>query len=142
VFAVSAIGSLATLPQIPGWYAGLNKPGFTPPNAVFGPVWTVLFLMIALSGWLVWRRVGLAGARTAFALYGFQLVLNALWSVLFFGLHRPDLASAEILALWLAILGTLVAFWRFSRPAALLLAPYLAWVTYAAALTVAIWRMN
>jgi tryptophan-rich sensory protein len=142
VFVVGAVGSTATLPQIPGWYAALDKPGFTPPDAVFGPVWSVLFLMIAVSGWLVWRRTGLAGAPGAFVVYGVQLALNALWSVLFFGLHRLGFAFVELIAMWLAILATIIAFRRYSRPAALLLVPSLIWVTYAGALNATIWRLN
>ena len=104
-------------------------------------MWTLLYLM-AVAAWLVWRRAGFAGAKLPLALFAIQLALNGLWSVLFFGLHRPDAAAVEIILLWAAILATMVTFWRRSRVAGGLLAPYLAWVSFAAVLNVAIWRMN
>jgi benzodiazapine receptor len=136
----AGLGSLLTLPAIPGWYASLEKPAWTPPNAVFSPVWTTLFVMMAVAAWLVWR----AGSPRALplTLFGMQLVLNAGWSGLFFALRSPGLAFAEILLLWAAILATLVAFWRVRPAAGLLLVPYLLWVSYAVALNFAIWRMN
>jgi translocator protein len=139
--AVSIIGSAVTLPEIPGWYAGLTKPWFTPPNWMFGPVWTTLYLMMAVAAWLVWRA-GKGQARAALALYALQLALNLLWSILFFGLQRVGLAALEIVLLDIAIIATIVAFRRHSQGAAWLLAPYLLWVGYATGLTVAIWRLN
>ena len=141
-FAAAGLGSLATTPQIPGWYAGLEKPFFSPPNWLFGPVWTVLFLAMAVAGWMVWRRRGFSGAPVAFTLFGAQLVLNVLWSVLFFGLQSPGAALIEIVVLWIFILATLLAFSKVSRNASLLLVPYLAWVTFAAVLNLAIWYLN
>lgn len=139
--AVSAIGARATLPEIPGWYAQLAKPSFTPPNWVFGPVWTTLYILMAIAAWLVWRTQAPARTR-ALTIWGAQLVLNLAWSLLFFGAHRIGLALADVVLLMLAIAATILAFWPLSRVAALLLVPYLAWVGYASALTFAIWRLN
>ena len=107
-FSAAAIGSLATTPQIPNWYADLAKPTWTPPNWLFGPVWTILFSLMAIAAWLVWRKHGMKNARSAFVWFGIQLVLNSLWSVLFFGWNNPGAAAAEILLLWLTILLTMV----------------------------------
>jgi benzodiazapine receptor len=124
------------------WYEQLAKPDWRPPNWLFAPAWTLLYLTIAISGWLVWQRVGFAGARLAFTVFLLQLVLNAAWTPLFFGLHRPDLAFIEIVVLWLSILATLALFYPIVPVAGLLLLPYLAWVTFAGALNFAIWRLN
>jgi len=124
------------------WYRGLAKPVWRPPNWVFGPVWLVLYLSIAVSGWLVWRQVGIGNATLALSIYAFQLVLNGLWSIIFFGLHRPGLAFAEILCLWLSIVATIAAFHRVDETAAYLLIPYLLWVSFAAALNFRVWRLN
>lgn len=124
------------------WYASLNRPWYAPPNWLFGPVWTILYFMIATAGWLVWktRRSGkIAGAMT---LYGCQLILNSAWSCLFFGLQRPDIALVEIVILWLVIVATVVAFRRHSRRAALLLIPYLMWVSFASVLNYGFWSLN
>jgi tryptophan-rich sensory protein len=143
-FAVAGLGSLLTTPQVAdgGWYDTLNKPFFTPPSWLFGPVWSVLYLMIAVSGWLVWHRRGFAGAPVAMGLFVAQLVLNFLWSAVFFGLRAPGLGLVEILVLWAAILATILAFRPISSLAALLLVPYLAWVTFATALNAGIWVLN
>ena len=140
--AAGVVGSLVTKPSIPGWYASLQKPAWTPPNWLFGPAWTLLYLMMAVAAWLVWRERGFGGARLALALFAAQLVLNALWSILFFGLKSPGAALVEIAFLWAAILATAAGFWRVTHPAGWLLAPYLCWVTYAAFLNYAIWRRN
>lgn len=124
------------------WFARLRKPAWQPPDWLFAPVWTILYLMIAVAGWLVWRAEGFAGARLALAVYGVQLVLNAAWTPLFFGLHRPDLGFADIVLLWAAIAATIALFHPVSAVAALLLVPYLAWVTFAGALNLAVWRRN
>ncbi|MEM8556779.1 MAG: TspO/MBR family protein [Bacteroidota bacterium] len=124
------------------WYAALYKPAWTPPNWLFPVAWTVLYLLIAVAGWLVWREVGFAGAKGAFTVYGVQLVLNAAWSWLFFGRHDMGLAFLDITGLWLAIALTLLFFWSIKPLAGALLVPYLLWVTYAAALNLALWRMN
>lgn len=124
------------------WYAALAKPSWNPPGYLFGPVWSILYLLMAVSAWLVWRKAGFSGAGVALGLFLLQLILNALWSYLFFGLHRPDLAFIDIVALWLVILATLLAFWPISGPAGLLLLPYLAWVSFASALNLQLWRLN
>lgn len=141
-FAAAAVGARFTNPEIAGWYSSIEKPSWTPPNWLFGPVWTTLYLMMAIAAWLVWRRDGFAGAALPLSLFGLQLLLNALWSILFFGLHRPGAAFVEIVLLWLAILSTALLFWRASAWAALLLLPYLLWVTFAALLNFSIWRLN
>jgi tryptophan-rich sensory protein len=143
---VGALGSAVTLPSIGGWYAGLAKPPFNPPNWVFGPVWTLLYIVMAVAAWLAWRASPgtslLRGARTAFLLYAIQLVLNLLWSVLFFGLRSPGAAVIELPVLIAAVAATALAFRHHSRPAAWLMAPYLAWLTYALVLNVSIWELN
>lgn len=142
--AAAGLGSLFTAPQVAagGWYDTLDKPFFTLPASLFGPVWTVLYLAMAVSGWLVWRGAGFSRARVAMALFGAQLTLNFLWSVVFFGLRAPGLGLVEIVVLWAAILATILAFRPISRVAALLLVPYLAWVTFATALNAGIWLLN
>jgi len=136
-FAVAAIGAQF----MPGpWYAALAKPAWTPPGWLFGPVWTVLYVMIAISAWLVWQRQ--RRVSPALALWGAQLVLNGIWSWLFFGLERPGLAVIDIVVLLAMIIATALAFARVSRPAALLLVPYAIWVSFATALNLAIWRLN
>jgi tryptophan-rich sensory protein len=124
------------------WYANLDQPSWRPPNALFGPVWLVLYIMIATAGWLVWREAGLAGAALPLGLYVLQLILNGLWSWLSFKRHRLDLAALDMAALWLAILATIIAFHPISPTAAWLLVPYLAWVSFALVLNVALWRRN
>lgn len=141
-FLAAGIGSAATTPQIPGWYAGLEKPSFNPPAWIFGPVWSTLYLMMAISAWLVWRIGGWKHGSLALGVFCGHLVLNTLWSVLFFGLQSPTAAAAEIVLLWLAIVATILLFWRHQRVAALLLAPYLAWVSFAAVLNFTIAAMN
>jgi translocator protein len=138
-----AIGGLFTSRAIPTWYATLTKPSFTPPGWLFGPVWTALYLMMGVAAFLVWRSApGATPVRVALVLFVVQLVLNALWSVAFFGLHSPGGGMVVIALLWLAIAATLLTFSRVSTPAALLLAPYLAWVSFAAVLNWALYRLN
>ncbi len=141
-FAAGIIGSAFTMPAIPTWYASLRKPAWTPPPWLFGPVWSALYVMMGVAVWLVWRRVGFSGDGVAFIAFGVQLVLNAAWSVIFFGMRRPMAAFVEIIALWLAIACTIVLFGQVDMLAASLLVPYLAWVTFAAALNHAIARQN
>lgn len=138
---VGWIGARVTLPAIPGWYAQLAKPSFTPPNWAFGPVWTALYVMMAIAAWLTWRTDSPLRSR-ALALWAVQLALNLAWSMLFFGARQPGLALAEIVALLLAIIATIALFARVAPLAAWLLVPYLAWVGYASALNFAIWRLN
>jgi tryptophan-rich sensory protein len=124
------------------WYLALNKPAWHPPAWIFGPVWSTLYVMMAVSAWLVWRRGGFAQQRAPLTLFLVQLALNAAWSPLFFGLQRPDVAFAEIIVLWLAIACTIAAFRRVHRVAAWLLVPYIAWVSFAAFLNGTLWRLN
>ena len=141
-----AICFLAALPGVwfpPGeWYERLKKPAWRPPNRLFAPVWTVLYVMMAIAGWLIWRQAGFVGAGVALAVYALQLVINAAWTPLFFGLRRPDLGLVDIVLLWLSIVATIALFAPISVVAALLLVPYLAWVTFAGALNFALWRLN
>ncbi len=125
-----------------GWYAGLMKPSWNPPSWVFGPVWTILYTMMAVAAWLVWKEGGCRKQKRALRLYLVQWALNALWTPLFFGLHRPGLAFAEIVVLDVAVLGTLVAFWLARRVAGLLLVPYALWVAFATALNFTIRQLN
>jgi tryptophan-rich sensory protein len=128
---------------MPGaWYASLAKPAWTPPSVVFGPVWTVLYVLMGVAAWLVWRKAGFSGAPAALGLFVAQLVLNALWSYLFFGLHRPGAAFVEIVVLWLVILATAIGFWRVRPAAGALLIPYLAWVAFASGLNYQLWKLN
>ena len=124
------------------WYAGIRKPAWNPPNWLFGPVWGILYLLMAIAAWLVWRKSGFAGAVLPLGLFVVQLGLNAAWSWIFFGRHQLGLALIEILALWGAILATLMAFWRLNPVSGILLVPYLLWVTFAAVLNLTLWRLN
>jgi benzodiazapine receptor len=140
-FVTAGVGSLATI-NAPSFYGQLVQPSWAPPAWLFGPVWSVLFLLMAISAWLVWREHGFHGAGAALKLYAAQLVANATWSWLFFAWQQGALALAEIGVLWLLIAGTLVLFWQLHRLAAVLLVPYLAWVSFAAALNLTLWRLN
>ncbi|MCX6008784.1 MAG: tryptophan-rich sensory protein, partial [Chloroflexi bacterium] len=137
------IGSIFTREAIPTWYAALEKPAFNPPNWLFAPVWTLLYIMMGVAAFLVWRK-GLENKQVRIALIVFlvQLVLNALWSVAFFGLESPLYGLIVIAALWVAILLTVLKFYRISSAASVLLWPYLLWVTFAAVLNVSIWLLN
>ncbi len=124
------------------WYATLSKPGWNPPNWLFGPVWGILYILMAIAAWLVWRKMDLAGAGLALGLYAVQLGFNAAWSWLFFGRKQLGWALVEILMLLLAILATLIAFWRIDPISGYLLLPYLLWVAFASFLNFTLWRMN
>ena len=137
------IGALFTVPSIPGWYAGLAKPAFTPPSWVFGPVWTVLYVLMGIALWLVVRDgLGSAARKQGVILFAAQLVANIAWSAIFFGMHLPGPAFAEVLVLFCLIAATLVVFLRTSRTAGLLLVPYLCWTAFAALLTGMVWLLN
>jgi benzodiazapine receptor len=123
-------------------YLQLQKPSWTPPGYLFGPVWSILYLSMGVAAWLVWRRAGFSGASLALTLFIVQLILNGAWSWVFFGLHKTGLAFAEILVLWGMILLTLLAFWRVNATAGVLFLPYLAWVSFAAVLNYTIWQLN
>jgi tryptophan-rich sensory protein len=141
--AVGALSGFATAQGVRDWYPELTKPWFNPPAWVFGPVWTVLYLLMGVAAYLVWRKgIEQPGVKLALLLFLAQLALNAAWSFLFFGMRKPGLAFAEILLLWLLIAATLVAFYARSRVAGLLLVPYLGWVGFAAFLNHALWRLN
>jgi benzodiazapine receptor len=141
-FAAAGIGGLFTSQSVSSWYPTLARPSWTPPSGLFGPVWTVLYLTMGVAAWLVWREGGWSGGRGALGLFLVQLVLNAAWSALFFGMRAPGWAFAEILLLWGFILATVLAFWEIRPAAGALLIPYLLWVTFAAMLNFAIWRLN
>jgi uncharacterized protein YbjT (DUF2867 family)/tryptophan-rich sensory protein len=141
-FGAAGIGGAATSSSVGDWYRTLAKPGWTPPDWLFGPVWSALYLLMAVSAWLVWRKGGWRRTRALLGLFGLQLALNAGWSAVFFGLRSPGIAFAEICLLWSAIAATAVGFWGRSALAAALLVPYLAWTTFAAILNFAIWRLN
>lgn len=124
------------------WYEHLAQPLFTPPGWVFGPVWTILYILMGVAAWLVWQRFGLSAARWPLVLFIFQLLLNALWSYLFFGLRNPGGALLDIIVLWLSVLATLIAFWHYYPTAGKLLLPYLLWITFAVYLNLQFWRLN
>ncbi len=138
------IGGFWTAPATAsgGWYYQIEKPSWTPPSWLFGPVWTMLYIAMGVAAWLVWRRGGWEAQRIPLTFWLVQLVLNTLWSGLFFGLRSLALGALEIVFLWIAILMTILVFRPVSRAAAWLMAPYLLWVTFAAALTFAVWRLN
>ncbi len=138
-FAAAAVGAVASV-EAASFYAELSKPSWAPPAWVFGPVWSALYALMGVAAWLVWRSPGSKGV--ALGLFSAQLAANALWSWLFFGWHRGALAAGEVLVLLALIVGTLVAFWRSSRVAALLLVPYLLWVSFASVLKWVVWRSN
>ncbi len=141
--AVGALGGWVTAPAVAEWYPTLNKPAWNPPDWLFAPVWTTLYVLMAVAAWLVWQRGQQGAAITgAMVLFFSQLLLNLAWSFLFFGARQPGTAFMEILMLWATLLATIVAFWRVSKPAGLLLLPYIAWVSFAALLNYTVWQMN
>jgi benzodiazapine receptor len=141
--SAGVIGSLATAPAVPAWYATLLKPSWTPPAWLFGPVWVLLYALIGTAAALVWTgHRGSRGGRASLAFFTAHLALNASWSFLFFGLRSPGLGLVGIGVLWTCILVLVLWWWRIERPAALLVVPYFAWVSYAAALNAVIWRLN
>lgn len=135
------LGSFFTVASIPTWYATLTKPSFSPPGFVFGPVWTILYALMGISLYLVWVSKAISKSY-AIKLFFVQLILNAVWSIIFFGLRSPGLAFIEIIALWVAIALTIKAFQHISKAASYLLYPYLAWVSFASILNFAIWILN
>jgi len=137
------VGSVFTAPSIAGWYAGIVKPAINPPAWVFAPVWTMLFALMGIAAFLVWKSGWeRKDVKIALGIFLGQLMLNALWSIIFFGLESPGTALVEIIVLWLAILATILAFAKISKRAAWLLAPYILWVSFAAYLNYAIWVLN
>lgn len=141
--AAGLLGSVFTFSAIPTWYASLVKPPLNPPSWIFGPVWTTLYALMGIAAFLVWqKRAKDKKADEALRVFALQLALNALWSILFFGIHQAGLAFLEIVLMWLAIVWTMIAFYRISKPAAYLLAPYILWVSFAAYLNFALWFLN
>ncbi|MBX2992933.1 MAG: tryptophan-rich sensory protein [Bacteroidetes bacterium] len=137
------VAAILTAQSVQTWYPTLLKPSFNPPNWLFGPVWITLYFMMGISLYLVWQRSGTGqNIKTAVLFFVTQLVLNAAWSLIFFGLQSPFWAFVEIVALWVAILITIILFREISRTASYLLVPYILWVTYAAILNFTIWRLN
>lgn len=137
------VGSVFTVSAIPTWYAGLVKPTLNPPSWVFGPVWITLYFLMGIAAFLVWRKgFERRDVKMALGIFGVQLFLNAIWSIIFFGLHNPFWAFIEIIVLWLAIVWTIVVFYRISKPAAYLLLPYILWVSFAGYLNYSIWMIN
>jgi translocator protein len=141
VFAAAAIGAAASV-DARDFYSALSRPDWAPPGWLFGPVWTVLYALMGIAAWLVWRAAGFAGAGRALGLFFVQLAANALWSWLFFVWRSGAWAFVEVILLWCLIVATVLSFWRVQRLAGVLLLPYLAWVTFACALTFSVWRKN
>lgn len=137
------IGSFFTMPQIYSWYSTLVKPSFNPPNWVFGPVWTLLYVLMGISLYLVWQSTANKKKKDkAVAIFSAQLILNIFWSIIFFALHSPGFAFLEIIILWISIAWTASLFYKINKTAAYLLLPYIAWVSFASVLNFAIWYLN
>ncbi len=137
------IGAFFTMSAIPTWYAGIIKPTFSPPNWIFAPVWTILFALMGISVFLVYKKgIGKKTVKVALGIFAIQLILNIKWSLIFFGMHNPGYAFIEIIFLWIAILLTIIAFFKISKPAAYLLIPYILWVSFAGFLNLSIWQLN
>jgi tryptophan-rich sensory protein len=142
-FSAGGIASLFTFKAIPSWYAGLKKPPYTPPNWVFGPVWTTLYILMGISVFLIWQNgLAISGASLAFTLFWIQLVLNALWSIVFFGMKSKEGGVITIIVLWFLILATMITSFRVSGWAGALLIPYIVWVSIASYLNIGIWMLN
>ncbi len=141
--AVGGLSGFATARGVANWYPTLTKPSFNPPAWVFGPVWTLLYIMMGVAAFLVWRKgLEVDGVKIALTVFGIQLALNGLWSILFFGMQAPGLALAEIIVLWIAIGATTVLFWRVVPAAGALLLPYWGWVSFATVLNASLWWLN
>ena len=136
------IGAVFTTSKIPTWYATLNQPSWNPPAGVFGPVWTILYALMGVSLWLVWESKASQDRSATLHLFGWQLAVNVLWSIVFFGLENPGLAVAVILVLLSLIVAYIVRVWRVSHAAALVMVPYAAWVSFAAVLNAVVWQLN
>ena len=141
VFVAAALGGLASA-RAGSFFMELNRPTWALPAWLFGPAWTVLYILMGIASWLVWKQAGFAAARTALTFYGAQLVLNGIWTWLFFVMRSGSVAFVEIIVLWMLILATVIAFWRKSAVAGALLIPYLMWVAFATALTFSLWQLN
>ena len=141
-FSAAAFGSVFTNKSLKTWYQTIKKLTWNPPNKIFGPVWSALYLMMALAGWMVWERLPQKGFSVPMVLFFVQLVLNTFWSVIFFGLRSPGWAFVEVVILWIGITLTMVSFWAVYWVAGVLFLPYLLWVSFAAILNFTIWRLN
>ena len=141
-FIAGGIGSAATFENVRSWYPSLQKPSWTPPNWLFGPVWTCLYVAMSVAAWRVWQRSEGSAARTELTLYAAQITLNLFWSIVFFGLRNPALGLIDIVLLWSLLLTMQIRFFRADRIAALLWLPYLLWVSFATALNASIWWLN
>ena len=142
-FIAGGIGGAATAGSVDSdWFVELQKPSWNPPNWLFGPVWSVLYLMMAVAAWMVWKRSGFVEAKLALSWFGFHLLLNIFWSVLFFGMQQVGWAAVEIVVLWLSIAVTIALFRRHSVVAAAMLIPYILWVSFATVLNMTIWSLN
>jgi tryptophan-rich sensory protein len=138
-----AVGLAAGMVSRPDtWYFALSKPSWNPPAWIFAPVWILLYALMGAAAGFIWQRRAVSQSTPALSLYVIQLILNIIWPLIFFGMHNPGLAFAEICLLWLAIMATLFTFWRVYRPAGILLIPYILWVSFATVLNFTIWRMN
>ena len=141
-FAAAGFGAIFTRAALTDWYPTLHKPSWNPPNWIFGPVWTALYLMMAIAGWMVWLDREVHPVGMALTFFAMQLILNASWTAIFFGMRNPGAAFVEIVVLWLAIVATILLFAQIRSAAAWMLVPYIAWVTFAASLNFTIWRLN
>jgi tryptophan-rich sensory protein len=141
-FVLGSSGGLITINEIPGWYAALQKPSFNPPNWLFGPVWTALYIMMGVALYLVWRNPPSAGRKKALSAFLVQFALNCAWTPVFFAMHQLGAALVVIVLMWLAILRTILLFAPFSKTASWLLVPYISWVSFATLLNAAIWWLN
>lgn len=139
---IGSLGAIFTIAEIPNWYAGLNKPSFNPPNWLFGPVWTSLYTMMGIAFYLIWKQLATDTRKKAIQIFIIQFVLNFFWSIIFFSLHSIGAALIEIIVMWIFILLTIIQFSKLSKPAAWLLVPYIAWVSFATLLTASIWKLN
>lgn len=139
---VGSIGTIFTVSAIPGWYAGLTKVPWNPPGWLFGPVWTLLYALMGVAAWLVWRKQPSAERTQALKLYGLQLLLNGLWTPIFFGLHAPFAGLVVIVGLLVALVATMLQFWKVDRIAGAILVPYLLWIIFATTLNFGIWWLN
>lgn len=140
--AIGGLSGFATISGVNGWYKTLNKPSFNPPNAIFGPVWSLLYLLMGISLYLIWQQPKSSERKKAVGVFFVQITLNFFWSIIFFNLHSIGFALVEIIAMWLAILAMIILFYRVNRPAALLQIPYICWVSFASVLNAAIYHLN
>ena len=140
-FVASGIGAIASI-RAASFYGQLVQPSWAPPASIFGPVWTILYVLMGIAAWLVWRTGGFRANRSALTLFLVQLAVNGLWSWLFFAWHRGALAFADVMLLWLLIVATLASFWQAHPLAGVFLIPYLLWVSFAAALNFSVWQLN